>query len=118
MRAVAVERIGEGEVAEGGELAKAGFDDWAKFQRQRIFFSREAHVVELDVAAELDPPIRGLWHAEMNLGAGTGIFVIAISELRGRQVLADLQPPQYAVGGLQRFMDLVRVQRGLCLRAR
>src|ERR1019366_9985713 len=118
MCAGAAERIHEREVADEGKFAEAGFQDWPKLQRERIFLSRKTHVVELDVAAELDRPIESLRYAEMHLGAGAGIFVIAVFELRGRQILADLQPSQQAVCCLQRFVYLVRVHRRLCLSAR
>ena len=111
MCAGAVERILEREIADHCELPDRGFRDRPQLQRERIFLRREAHVAEFDVAAESDRPIESLRNPEMTLGARAGIFVIARIELRRCEVLSDFQPLQDAVGRLERFVDLVRVER-------
>src|ERR1700683_2625291 len=77
-----------------------------QLKRRRIFLSRVPHVVEFNVAAELHRPLEGLRDAEMNLGARSRVFIIAVRELRGAEILADFEPAEDSVGRFDRLVYL------------
>jgi hypothetical protein len=80
-----------------------------QLKRRRIFLGRMPHVVEFDVTAKLHRPFEGLGDAEMNFGARSGVFIIAIRELRGAEILADFESAQNSVGRLDRLEYQVKV---------
>src|SRR5262249_38741255 len=67
--ALAAKGFLEREISDHHELAKLLFEDRTEFQTQGIILGLKAHVVQFNVAADLDGPIFGLRHAKMYLAA-------------------------------------------------
>src|SRR5277367_5002257 len=104
------ERILEREVPHQPKnfIVRAG--DRTQLQRCWIFFGGVAHVVELDVTAELHRPLEGLRDSKVNLGARARVLVVAVGQFRGAEILTDLEPAQNSVGRLDRLVYLVNVR--------
>src|SRR5581483_1397548 len=69
------------------------------------------HVLQFDIAADLQEPVLGLRDPEVNLGARARVFVVAVAQLRRAQVLADLEPVEQSVARLESLMDLIGIDR-------
>ena len=113
MRLRAAERLYKRKVRDHAKWLVGRADDRPQLERQRIFLSRAPHVVELNIAAELHRPFEGLRNAEVNLRARTRVFVISVRELRRGEILADLEPAQDAIGGLERLVYLMHIHLAL-----
>src|ERR1700733_9248781 len=106
MRSRTAEWILECEVCHQPELPDVRAGDRSQLERRRIFFGRMPHVIQLDIAAELHRPLECLRNSEMNLRARSGIFVVAVGQLRSGEILPDLEPSQDSVSGVERLVYL------------
>src|SRR5258705_1918006 len=104
MRMRSAEWILQGQVGDEAKFLVGPTHDRPQLERQRIFLSGAPHVGELDIAAELHRPFEGLRDREMDLGARSRVFVVAVGKLGGREILAYLDPVQHAVSSLERFV--------------
>src|SRR5260370_27968127 len=110
MRRWSAERFLQRRVGDQAKSPVARTDDRPQLEVQRIYLSRAPHVVELDIAADLHRPIEGLRDAEVDLGARARVFVFAVGKLGGREILADFEPAQHTVCGLERLVYLMPVR--------